>query len=67
MHHLVGVAEVAQMLAVSRQRVNRIVHTHADFPAPEAELAAGRVWQRSAVEAWARKHGRQVEDHPGDQ
>jgi predicted DNA-binding transcriptional regulator AlpA len=54
--HLVGVAEVAQLLGVTRQRVNRIVLTHADFPAPEAELSAGRVWKRSDIEAWARKY-----------
>ncbi|MDX6584615.1 MAG: prophage regulatory protein [Solirubrobacterales bacterium] len=58
MHHLVGVAEIAEMLSVSRQRVNRIVQTDADFPAPEAELSAGRIWQRSQVEAWARRHRR---------
>lgn len=54
--HLVGVAEVAQLLGVTRQRVNRIVLTHADFPAPEAELSAGRVWKRADIEAWARRY-----------
>jgi ATP-dependent Clp protease ATP-binding subunit ClpA/predicted DNA-binding transcriptional regulator AlpA len=51
-HHLVGVAEIAAMLGVSRQRVNQLVAEDADFPAPEAELSAGRVWLRESVEAW---------------
>jgi plasmid maintenance system antidote protein VapI len=59
-HHLVGVAEIAEMLGVSRQRVNAIVATHSDFPAPEAVLAAGRIWSRTAVEAWARANGRAI-------
>ena len=46
------------MLGVSRQRVNRIVATHADFPKPVAELMAGRVWERTDVEEWARRTGR---------
>ncbi len=57
-HHLVGVAEIAAMLGVSRQRVDAIVRTHEDFPAPEAELSAGRIWSRAAVEEWLRDTGR---------
>ena len=55
-HHLVGVAEIAEMLGVSRQRVNRMVKTVADFPSAEAELSAGRIWRRSAIEAWIKRH-----------
>jgi hypothetical protein len=55
---LVGVAEIAEMLGISRQRVDAIVRTHGDFPLPVAELTAGRIWQRRDVEAWARKTGR---------
>jgi predicted DNA-binding transcriptional regulator AlpA len=57
-HHLVGVAEIAEMLGVTRQRVNAIVKTHDDFPQPQAELTAGRIWLRSEVETWARRNGR---------
>lgn len=57
-HHLVGVAEIAEMLDITRQRVDAIVRTHDDFPQPQAELKAGRVWLRSEVEAWARRTGR---------
>jgi predicted DNA-binding transcriptional regulator AlpA len=54
--HLVGVAEIADMLGVSRQRVNRMIQTIADFPKPEVELSAGRVWKRVTVERWIRAH-----------
>lgn len=47
-----GVHEIAEMLGVTRQRVNQLVHSSKGFPAPVAELAAGRVWRRSDVEAW---------------
>ena len=59
-HHLVGVAEIAEMFGVTRQRVNAIVKTSEDFPEPEAELSAGRIWLRSAIVAWADAHGRSI-------
>jgi predicted DNA-binding transcriptional regulator AlpA len=55
---LVGVAEIAEMLGVTRQRVNAIVQSHSDFPKPVAELSAGRIWLRKDVETWARQTGR---------
>lgn len=55
-HHLVGAAEIAQMLGVSRQRVYQIAETYDDFPPPEVDLASGRVWKRATVEAWIKKH-----------
>ena len=57
---LVGVAEIAEMFGVSRQRVNRLVQTHPEFPKPVAELSAGRVWLKRDVEKWARDTGRVV-------
>ena len=48
------------MLGVSRQRVNAIVKRHDDFPAPQAELSAGRIWLKADVIAWAQAHDRQV-------
>ncbi len=53
-HHLVGAAEIASILGVSRQRVSQIAAFDEDFPAPEVELASGRVWRREAIEEWAR-------------
>src|SRR5205809_361383 len=49
---VVGVAEIAQLLAVSRQRVHEIIRNDESFPEPAADLAAGRIWQRGDVEAW---------------
>ena len=56
-HHLVGLTEIAAMLEVSRQRVDQLARRE-DFPAPEVELASGRVWEREAVEKWAKATGR---------
>jgi len=56
-HHLVGITEIAEMLGVSRQRVGQLAAT-ASFPEPAARLAAGPVWEREAVEEWARSTGR---------
>jgi predicted DNA-binding transcriptional regulator AlpA len=59
-HHLVGPAEVGEMLGVSRQRVDQIARDDPKFPKPEAELATGRVWKRAAIEKWAKGVGRTV-------
>ena len=55
---LVGIAEIAELLGVTRQRVDAIVRTHAGFPKPVADLRAGRIWRRKDVELWARREGR---------
>lgn len=54
-HHLLGSAEVAQLLGVSRQRLGQLALT-TDFPEPEIELAAGRIWSREAIETWVASH-----------
>jgi len=65
--HLVGLSEIASMLGVTRQRASQLVRDYDDFPPPVAELAAGRVWDTAAVEAWAKAHperppGRRVKE-----
>lgn len=55
---LMGVAEVAEFLGVSRQRVDALARTKSDFPPPVASLQAGRVWRREDIEEWARAEGR---------
>ena len=55
---MVAIREIADMLGVSTQRVSRIIQTHEDFPAPEAELSIGKVWLRSSVEEWAQRWNR---------
>jgi ATP-dependent Clp protease ATP-binding subunit ClpC len=43
------------MLGVSRQRVHQLIQSD-DFPQPIAELSAGRIWARDAVEGWVAAH-----------
>jgi predicted DNA-binding transcriptional regulator AlpA len=50
---LASIAEVAEILGVTRRTVHRYVDRH-DFPKPIGELAAGRVWLRAEVEIWAK-------------
>jgi predicted DNA-binding transcriptional regulator AlpA len=52
---LAGVAEVAQLLGVSRQQVHRLA-AREDFPTPVAVLASGRIWLLRDVERWGREH-----------
>lgn len=54
---LAGVAELAALLGVSKQRVTQLAKTKR-FPEPLADLAAGPVWDLADVEAWARETGR---------
>lgn len=55
-HHLVGVGEIAELLGVTRQRVDQLIASYDDFPDPEVELKGGRVWSRESVEAWIAVH-----------
>ncbi len=63
-HHLVGMAEIAEMLGVTRQRVDKIQRTYDDFPEPEVHLTAGRIWSREAVEAWIQAHPQRPSGRP---
>ncbi len=56
-HHLMGTAEVAEFLGVSRPRVGQLAQRE-DFPHPVARLAAGPVWESVDIERWARETGR---------
>jgi len=46
------------MIDVTRQRVHQLARDDPTFPAPAAVLSAGVVWERVAVEEWARRTGR---------
>jgi predicted DNA-binding transcriptional regulator AlpA len=54
---LMGAAEIAALLGVSRQRIQQLI-SRPDFPRPAAVLAMGKVWHTDEVKAWARDHGR---------
>lgn len=52
---LMGVHEIAEMLGVTRQRVDQLSRTDDDFPEPADTLHSGRVWLRADIEAWAQR------------
>jgi hypothetical protein len=58
---LVGVAELAKILKVSKQRVSELARIP-DFPKPIANLASGPVWKKTAIArhigSWLRRPGR---------
>jgi len=58
---LIGVAELADLLNVSRQRASELARSRG-FPKPWVVLEAGPVWKRSSVARfvghWARQPGR---------
>jgi predicted DNA-binding transcriptional regulator AlpA len=58
---VVGVAEVAALLGVSKQRVSELARSRT-FPRPLYELAAGPIWVKPTIQAfvekWERKPGR---------
>lgn len=53
------------MLGVSRQRVHQLAQ-RPGFPRPAAVLAAGSIWERADVEAWAQSTGRRYVDGDED-
>lgn len=56
---IVGATEIAEMLGVSRQRVQQLAATPA-FPAPVAQLKIGKIWLLADVERWAETTGRSL-------
>lgn len=63
---LVGFKDVAEMLGVSPQRAKQLAEERPDFPPPVGRPAAGPVYTRDSVSAWAatweRKGGRPRKD-----
>ncbi len=64
---LLGAAEVAKYLGVTRQRIAEL-RKRPDFPKPIVELAAGPIWLQGAVstfvETWDRRPGRKPAGMP---
>lgn len=52
-----GVSEIAGLLRVPRPQVRGMI-AEQGFPDPLETLSTGPIWNREAVEAWARKTGR---------
>lgn len=61
--NLVGAAEAALLLSVSRQRVGQLAE-RPDFPAPIARLSAGPVWTRTSIEAFDQSWSRKITGRP---
>lgn len=61
---LVGMSEVAELLGLSRQRVNEMVRDRNDVPMPVVRLKAGPVWRKSDwstfQSGWQRKPGKRA-------
>ncbi len=53
--NLMGAAEIAKRLGVSRQRIFQITNGKG-FPDPVARLAMGNVWRGEDVDEWIRVH-----------
>lgn len=52
---LLGTAEIAALLGVSRQRV-LVLAKREDFPRPLAVLSMGNVWRGREIRDWAAEH-----------
>ncbi len=57
---VLGVTEVAALLGISRQRVDQLTHSDSDFPTAVVTLGRGRLWEKAAIEKWARESGRTI-------
>ncbi len=64
---LAGLAEVADILGVSKQRVRELVDRDETFPLPVAELSGGAIYVKSMIEEfnvrWKRQSGRPSKLH----
>jgi predicted DNA-binding transcriptional regulator AlpA len=64
---VVGIHEIAEMLGVSRQRVDKLSRSDQTFPQPIAQVHAGRIWLKADIEDWVkhtgRTFGRDRDDH----
>ncbi len=57
-HHPMGRSEIAELLGMTRQGVDKCVGRDSTFPAAVALLVGGRIWETEAVERRARATGR---------
>jgi predicted DNA-binding transcriptional regulator AlpA len=56
---LMSVTDISRLLGMTRAGADKLVKRDATFPKPVAVLTGRtRVWEREAVERWARETGR---------
>ncbi len=53
---ILGLVDVAQLLGVSRQRVNQLASGHPGFPPPAARTSATPIWTRASIETFQRDY-----------
>jgi chromosome partitioning protein len=63
---LLGLAEAASLLGVSRQAIGNWRERREDFPSPVAKLASGPIWRKVDIVAWAEAAGINVSDTDPD-
>jgi len=54
---LMGAAEIGRLFDISRQRVQQLI-ARPGFPAPEADLAMGKIWSTQKIQGWGLESGR---------
>src|ERR1041385_7123144 len=50
--NLVGIGEIAEIAATTKQAVSNWRQRYPSFPPPVTELQSGPVWNKEAIEAW---------------
>ncbi|MDW5267802.1 MULTISPECIES: AAA family ATPase [Acidobacteriaceae] len=58
---LLGVSEIADLLAVSKQTVSNWRTRDEAFPKPMADLKSGPVWMRNEIVIWAQANGHRLQ------
>lgn len=58
--HLVGPAEIGELLGVEANTINVWKVRHKDFPPPVRRLKSGDLWDVREVRAWALRTGRNI-------
>lgn len=51
-HEHLGIAEIAERMGLSRQRVHQLLLNDSTFPKPVVELSAGKIWHGADVLPW---------------
>jgi prophage regulatory protein len=62
---MMGTAEIARRLKVSRERAYQLVNRR-DFPEPYQRLAMGQIWLQDDVEQWIKTNRPHLDD-PDDE
>jgi len=61
---LIGVAELAEILGVSRQRASELARTGSGFPRPLRFLASGPIWDKAMIARYVQHWDRRPRGRP---